>query len=138
MSLVVTLLSNVITSIICFYLNFSEVIEEKLDLIIEIKNRKYYYVKNIILFFKYLHLKYFINIFIELIIFPLGFYYVIIFCIIYNKSKVSMLENYATSLIEDIIKSIIAAIIITISRRIGLVCLNKYLYNTSKYINSKF
>ena len=49
-----------------------------------------------------------------------------------------MLENYATSLIEDIIKSIIAAIIITISRRIGLVCLNKYLYNTSKYINSKF
>ena len=137
-SLVVTLLSNVITSIICFYLNFSEVIEEKLDLIIEIKNRKYYYVKNIILFFKYLHLKYFINIFIELIIFPLGFYYVIIFCIIYNKSKVSMLKNYATSLIEDIIKSIIAAIIITISRRIGLVCLNKYLYNTSKYINSKF
>jgi hypothetical protein len=137
-SLVVTLLSNIITSIICFFINFSEIVEEKLDLINEIKKRKYYYVKNIIKLFKYLKIKFIINNIIELIIIIFGFYYVIIFCAIYSKSIKSLLFNYLTSLLEDIIKSLIIAVIITICRRIGISCLNKYFYNTSKYINSKF
>ena len=137
-SLILSLLSNIITSIICFYINFSEVLEEKIDLIIEIQKRKYFYIKNIIKLFKYIKLRFFINIITQLFIIPFIFYYIIIFCIVYNKSKASLINNYLISIVEDIIISIIISIIITISRKIGIVCLNRYFYNFSKYINSKF
>ena len=137
-SIVLSLLSNIITSIIIFYINISNVIEEKLELIIEIKNRKYFYVKNIIKFFKYIKLKFLIHIIIEIIIIPFVFYYLILFYIIYSKSTNSLIINYLTSIVEDIIISILISIIIVLNRKIGINCFNKYFYNTSKYINSHF
>ena len=137
-SIILSLLSNIITSILCFYINFSEIIEERLELIIEIKNRKYFYIINIIKFLKYIKLKFFIHIITQLFIVPFIFYYIIIFCIVYSKSKISLINNYLISILEDIIISMIISIIITMTRKIGIVYLNRYFYNFSKYMDSKF
>ena len=65
----------------------------------------------------------------------LGDYYLIIFCIVYNKSHISLLIDYSISILEDIF---IYFIIIIILRKLGFHFRNNYLYNTSKYINEYF
>ena len=136
-TIVLSLLSNIVTSIICFYANYSKGINERSELIMEIKVKKYY-LKNLQIFFKYLKLKLIFFFIIEIIIIFCCFYYVVIFCIIYSKSKGSLMINYLTSLLEGLITSIAISIIILVTRKIGLACANQYLYNTSKYINNKF
>ncbi len=90
------------------------------------------------MFFKFLKLKLIFFFIIEIIIIFCCFYYIVIFCIIYSRSKGSLMINYLTSLVEGLIASIAISIIILVTRKIGLLCTNKYLYNTSKYINNKF
>ena len=136
-TLVLSLLSNIITSIVCFYINYSKGIDERSQLIKELKIRMYY-IRNVEIFFRFLKLK-FICFFISEIILVSGcYYYIVIFCIVYSKSKDSLIINYLTSLLEGLITSTAIIIIILVTRKIGLACLNRYLYNTSKYINNKF
>jgi hypothetical protein len=136
-TLVLSILSNIITSIVCYYVNYSKGIEERAQLIQEVRI-EYYYLKNISIFIKYLKLK-FICFFIGEVILVSGcFYYIVIFCIVYSRSKGSLMINYILSLVEGLIVSIAISIIILITRKIGLSCLNKYIYNASKYINNKF
>ena len=136
-SLVITLLSNIIVSIICHFLTFSKLIEEKLDRIskIRIEFNYLYFSKKLL---KYMKLKLFFLLINEFIIIIFSFYYVVIFCIIYNQTQLSLVINYLTSLLENLIKSIIVTTIVAITRKIGIVFLNVYFYNISKYINSNF
>ena len=136
-SLVITLLSNIIVSIICHFLTFSKLIEEKLDRIskIRIEFNYLYFSKKLL---KYMKLKLFFFLINEFIIIIFSFYYVVIFCIIYNQTQLSLVINYLTSLLENLIKSIIVTTIVAITRKIGIVFLNVYFYNVSKYINSNF
>ena len=136
-TLILSLLSNIITSFVCFYLNYSKGIDERLELIRELKIKKYY-ICNVNIYFRFLKLK-FICFFISEIFLVSGcFYYIVIFCIIYNKTTGSLVINYLISLLEGLITSIAITIIILITRKIGLVFHKKDLYNTSKYINNKF
>ena len=136
-SLILSLLSNIITSIFCYYTKYSTGIEEKIDLISEIKYKVPYYM-NLMRFISYLKIK-FICFFIgQLIIFGFSMYYIVIFCVLYRKSQESLIINYCYSMVESIITSFIIAFIIVVTRKIGLVCPNKELYNFSKYINSNF
>ena len=136
-TLVLSLLSNIITSIICFYIKYSKGLEERSDLIMEIKLKKYY-IKNVNTFFKYLRIKFICFFFAEMVIIACCYYYIVIFCIIYSQSKGSLMVNYLTSLVEGLITSVAISIIILVTRSIGLFCLNKYFYNISKYINTRF
>ena len=136
-SLVLSLLSNIITSIILYYIKFSKGIDERIELILDLKSKNDY-IRNLIIYNKYLRLK-FICFFIgEIFIVSGSFYYIVIFCIVYNSSKVNIIINYLLSLVESLITALIISIIISITRKIGLYCKNKYFYNTSKYINDKF
>ena len=74
----------------------------------------------------------------EIIIISICFYYITIFCIIYSYSRKSLLFNYFSSLFEGFLTSLVITISIVIIRKIGLAYTNRYLYNTSKYINNKF
>ena len=56
----------------------------------------------------------------------------------YSCSKNSLITNYLTSLIEGLIISVSITVLIIISRKIGLMYLNKNIYNASKYINQNF
>ena len=136
-TIVLSLLSNIITSIVCFYINYSKGIDERSQLIKELKIKKYY-IKNVEIFYRFLKLKFICFFICKIILISGCFYYIVIFCIVYSKSKGSLIINYLTSLLEGLITTIAITIIILITRKIELVCQNKNLYNTSKYINNKF
>ena len=137
-SLTLTLLSNIITSIFCYFIKLSETVEERLESIMEIKKRKYHYVKNIIKLIKYTKIRFIFLISEGIIIIGLSFYYINIFYILYSKSRISLVINFLMSIVESIITSIGITIIIVIARKIGLLCKNRYSYNISKYINSNY
>ena len=136
-SLVLSLLSNIISSMVCYFLNYSEIIEERLDQILQMKKAPKYPIA-LNKFLKNLKLKVLLYIFKEIFIILFIFYYLIIFTIVYSCSKVSLLFNFLYSLIEKIIESLIVSIIIAFTRKISLQFSNRYIYNTSKYINDKF
>ena len=136
-SIILSLLSNIITSIFCYFINCSKEIEESIEQIKEIKIKSYY-IQNLDIFFKKLKIKNFIFFIKQILIISLCFYYIVIFLIVYSYSRISLLFNYLSSLVEGLITSVAISIIIVITRKIGLLYLNRYLYNTSKYINNKF
>ena len=132
-----SILSNIVTSIFCYYIKYTRGIEERIKLITEIKNKMAFY-RNIRQLLLYLRIKFICFFISQLIILFTCMYYVVIFCVKYSRSQRSLIVNYCYSLVESIITSFGIALIILITRKIGLSCSNKALYNTSKYINSKF
>ena len=135
--LVLSIISNIVTSIICYYLKYSRGIEERIKLILEIKNKSYCYM-NIKKLLSFLRIKFICFFVAQLLIVGVCLYYIVIFCILYSCSQKSLIVNYCYSLVESIIISFAITTIILITRKIGLSCLKKDLYNTSKFINSKF
>ena len=136
-SLTISLLSNIINSIICNILNFSKDVEEKLEQIIEIKDEpSYLYASN--KFIKIVKIKVILYFLIEIFIISFSFYYIIIFCVIYNKSQISLLINYLMSIVETLVVSILVSFVVALTRKIGLKYAYKSIYNTSKYINNVF
>ena len=129
--------SNIITSIICYYANYSEDIDERYESIMTTKNQ-YHFLRNIFIFFKVLKLKLIYFFICELLIIFSCFYYEDIFFIIYNKSIGSLIVNYFSSLFESILTSVVICIIIVAIRKMGLVFLNKELYIASKCFNNNF
>ena len=136
-SLLLSIISNIITTVICYYIKYSRGIEERMNLILEIKYKMHCY-RNIKRFFKYLKIKLVCFVFSQFIITGVCMYYIVIFCILYSHSQKSLVVNYIYSLLESIITTVGITTIILITRKIGLSCLNKEMYNASKYINSKF
>ena len=137
-SLSISLISNIITAIICNYFNFSKGLEERLEqIIIDIKI-EFNYLYSVKFFFKVIKIRVFLYFIFELFIITLTFYYMVIFCIVYNKSQISLLINYLISLLESLITSLIISMIIVTTRKIGIIYTNNRLYNTSKYINNNF
>ena len=136
-SLILSILSNIITSIVCFFIRYSNGVEEKLDEILNImqENKFLTALNKYFTFFKYRMLFYII---IEIILVGICFYYIFIFSILYSKSQLSLIFNYIYSLIEGLITSLFITILIVITRQIGLNCSNSYLYNISKYFNDNF
>ena len=136
-TLSLSIASNIITSIICYYIKYSKGIQERLDQIMEIKNQKYFF-RNMIQYFRFLRIKFVFFFISEVIIIAACYYYIVIFCIVYANSKVSLLINYIMSLVEGLITSVAIAIIVFATRQIGLKCLSKKFYNVSKYVNDRF
>ena len=132
-----SIISNIVTSIICYYIKYSKGIEARLFQILEIKNYSYF-MKNVKQFFRFLKIKFICFFLSEIIIVAACYYYIVIFCIIYANSKVSLLINYIMSLVEGLIISLAITIIIFTSRLIGIKCLNKRFYNLSKYVCDRF
>ena len=136
-TLTLSILSNIITSIFCFYIKYSRGIDERINLVLEIKYRMHYY-KNLKKLLLYLKIKFICFFITQLIIIVICLYYIVIFSVLYSCSQKSLIVNFCYSLVESIITSFGVTLIILITRKIGLSCSNKELYNTSKYINSKF
>ena len=136
-TLVLTIASNIITSIFCCYINYTKGIEERSEFIKEVLI-EFHYLRNVSIFIKYLILKFILFLIGEIILFSGCYYYIVIFCIVYSKSKVSLLINYIFTLVEGIITSIFISIIIIVTRKIGLSYHIKNLYNASKFINNRF
>ena len=136
-TLSLSLLSNIITSIITHYLNYAKHLEETFEYIKEIKIRFFYFF-NFFKFFKILKIKFFLFLINQIFVASCCFYYIIIFFILYTCTISSLMISYLTSLLESFITSIVITIIITFLRKISFTCSNRNIYNTSKYINEKF
>ena len=137
LTLLLSIISNIITSVIIFYSSYSKKIVEKFDLIKDIKKILYYFL-NLFHYYKFVN-RYFVFFLVRQTgIICCCYYYIVIFFIIYTCSKNSLLTNYFTSLIEGLIVSLAVTLIISITRKIGLMYLNKRLYILSNYINKNF
>ena len=132
-----SLASNIITSLLCNFLYFSKGVEERLEQIMDIK-KEFSYLYALKKFIKILKIRIFLYFIIELIFNSFSFYYIIIFCIVYNNSQISLLTNYLMSLLESFITAIIISIIVVVTRKIGIDFINNNFYNTSKYIMQYF
>ena len=133
----ITLSSKIILSIIKYFLDKLMEFEEKINLIAENIN-ELILLRILKKFLKEIIIKTILFLLIELCIIFFSYYYLLIFCTIYSQSQISLLKNYIFSIIEDILISLIITIIIIILRKLGLILKNKYLYNTSIYIDFHF
>ena len=135
--LAITLSSKIISFIIKYYLDKLIEFEEKTKLISEI-GKEFYLLRLLKKFFKEIIIRTIIFLIVEIGFSFFAFYYLIIFCTLFNKSQISLLTNYIVSIIEDVIITFIIIIIIIVLRKFGFYFKNKYLYNISKYINDHF
>ena len=133
----ITLSSKIILSLIRYFLNYLIEFEEKINLIEEIR-RDFIFLKIMQKFIKEIIIKTVLFLVLECVINIFCFYYLLIFCRIYKKSQISLSINYVVSCLEDILISFIIVVIIILTRKIGLHFRNKYIYNTSKYIDFHF
>jgi hypothetical protein len=134
---ILSIISNIITSIIIYFLECSHFLEKRFEEAKEIRN-KYKYIYAFNKFFKYLKIKTFCFILIELAIINCSFYYIIIFSIIYKESQKSLICNYFLSLIERYAKSILVIFVVSATRKISISIKSVYLYNISQYIDAHF
>ena len=135
-SLVLSILSNIVTAILCSCIKYSNGIDDKIDLILEIRYDRHYF-RNIKKLYLFLKTKFICFCITQIIVEATCIYNIEIFCVKYHCSQMSLLLNFSYSFIESIITSFAVTFIIVFTRKIGLSCANKYFYNTSKYINNK-
>jgi hypothetical protein len=135
-SLSLSLASNIISSIITFYMKKLGEYSDFLEILIrDITYVKYYYI-NIIRFRKYFKLKLSIFYLIQFMMYILMTYYITIFCIIYSKTQISFMINYCYGVIESFAISLELSLIISIMRYIGLKNKNIKIYRPSQYLNN--
>jgi hypothetical protein len=137
-SLSLSLMSNIISSIIVYIMtkltNYCEIIE---SIIKNVKIRKYYF-ENIIRLIKYMKLRLGIFYFLQLNFLLLMIYYLFIFCAIYHKSQGSIMINYMIGASTSLVISIGLTIIITSFRALSIKYHLIFLFNISKFLYDHF
>ena len=134
-SLIISLLSNIFTSILIHFINFLTNYPNFLEAIIkEIKN-VYNYFNIIRKLFKVITFKFIFLFIFEAILGLFIIYYLSIFSIINSKSINSFLYNFGISQIDSLIYSICVAFIVSVLKRISFLCNYKRLYIISEYFN---
>ena len=136
-TLTLTVASNLLSLLIEHYISLLIRYEEIIDQIKELK-QEYVFITVSNRYYKIIifHTIFFTFISFDFIAFCI--YYLVTFCEIYSKSQISLLKAYLTSLVEGIITNIIIAVVISGTRIYGIKFRNKYIFNTSNYIDKKF
>ena len=137
-SFLLSIMSNIISSIITYVIEKLTQYYETLEFIInDVKSREdylfvvYYFMKRTKI---YLSIFYVLQFLLNLLM----TYYMTLFCEIYKKTQVSMLSNYLLSLAESIILSLCYSLLFSLFRFLSLKYRWKYLYNSSKYLLEHF
>ncbi len=137
-SLSLSLMSNLVSSIIIYIIskvaNYCEIIEA---IIKNVKNRKSY-IDNIIRLFKYIRVRLGFFYFLQLCLLLLMIYYLFIFCAIYHKSQGSVMINYMIGAGTSLLISVGLTLIITLLRTLSIKCHSVLLFNISKYLYDHF
>ena len=129
--------ANILASLIGYYLDLLVGFEEKIYQIKEIRYEKEFLrVFNIIL--REIKIRVIIFFICDILLIIFCTYYLFIFFTIYHKSQMSILNSYLISLLENWLINLIIAILIVAFRKLGILFRNKYIYNTSKYLDKNF
>jgi hypothetical protein len=135
-SIVISLLSNIISSFILFFIkklgNYSMYVETIIE------NNNNLYLNSISKFFKIVRFKFIILFLFEILLSIFMTYYLFLFGVINSYSINSFMLNYGLGLIESILYSICLCLIISFIRKISLIYDWKRLYIISKYIDEHF
>lgn len=137
LSILLSSFSNILASIIGYYLQHLIGFEERINQITEIK-KEFVFLRVFKIIYREIIIRVISFFIIEILTILLCSYYLFIFFTIYHKSQLSMLGNYGISLLENWLINLIITIIIVIFRKIGIHYNNRYIYNTSKYIDKNF
>ena len=137
-TLSLSFISNIITSIISYFISKLAEHVEFLEFIIKDVNDKSFYFLNILRFKKLLCINLGAFFFIQSSINIGMCYYLMIFCTVYHKTQGSIAINYITGISESLAISLGLALITSILRIISIKCELKYIYYTSKYFFENF
>jgi len=137
-SILLSLMSNIFSSIITYYVvglvQYTELLEMIMNQIVD----KKYYFYNISKFKKYLSIKLAIFYSLQNLLYLFMCYYLTIFCIIYHQTQGSIMTNYILGIVESLIISFILSLFTAFLRYASIRNKIKSLYNTSKYLYEKF
>jgi hypothetical protein len=136
-TLTLTISSNLLSLLLEHYISIFVRYEEIMEQIKEIK-QEYVFLKVCKRFYKILIFQIIVFFIISICFILFCIYYLAIFCKIYSQTQISLIKAYFVSLLEGIVANIIIAIVISGSRIYGIKFKNKYIYNTSKYIDGSF
>ena len=137
-TLSLSFISNIISSIISFFISKLSEYAEFFEFILKDVFYKSKYYLNILRFKKLLCIK-LSSFFIIQTVINFGMcYYLTIFCTVYHNTQGSILINYLTGIAESIAISFGLTIIISIMRSVSIQCQLKSLYYTSKYFFENF
>jgi hypothetical protein len=136
-TLTLTISSNLLSLLFEHYISLLIRYEEVMEKIKEIK-QEYVFLKVCKRFYKILIIQIIAFFIISICFILFCIYYLVIFCKIFSQTQISLIKAYFVSLLEGIVTNIIIAIVISGSRIYGIKYKNKYIYNTSKYIDGYF
>ena len=137
-TLFLSITSNIVSSIIIFYIKKLVTFREYLTLMVKDINRQKLFILTFKKLYLILKIKTIIFFIISFILTVFIIIYLLIFCQIYKKSQNSLIINYCMSLIESLAYSVGISLIICVLRFIGLKCKYIYLYRTSVYLDQRF
>ena len=133
--LVVTICSNFLSLFIEHYLSLLIIHEKVIERIKEI-NQEEIFLNLYKRFFRIIIFQIIIFLILSIILILFCFYYLVIFCFINYQTQNYLIKIYLISLAEAILIEIIIALIVSCSRKLGINIKNKFIYNTSKYIDN--
>ena len=137
-SILLSLMSNIVSSIITYYVvglvEYTELLEMIMNHIVD----KTFYFLNIVKFKKYLSIKLSIFYSLQTLLNLCMCYYLTIFCIIYHQTQGSIMINYLTGIAQSLVISLILSFFTSFLRYASIKNKLKSLYNTSKYLYEKF
>ena len=137
-TLSLSFMSNIISSIISFFICKLSDYVEFFELIIHDVTDKSKYLLNMLKFKKYLCIKLSAFFIIQTIFNLMMCYYLMIFCTVYHKTQGSIMINYLTGIAESMAISFGLALITSLMRYLSLRYRWKSIYYTSKYFFEKF
>jgi hypothetical protein len=136
-SLSISLLSNIISSLIVFLIEKIVDYGDKLEYIVKEIYKKSNYFYTYMLFKKYLVIKLTFFFILQTLFNIVMCYFLTIFCTIYHKIQRSIIINYILGICQSLILSLIIAIFSSFIRFLSLKYRWRYMYYTSKHLFEK-
>ena len=137
-SMFLSLSSNIVSFLLLFYIKKIVSYREFFSIMIRDITNKENFVKTFTKIYLILKVKIIIFFIIAFITSIFIMLYITVFCGLYPKTQVSLIENYSIGFIESLIYSLAISFLICTLRHLGLKFKIKYFYRTSVCLDNKF
>jgi hypothetical protein len=137
-SLSLSIISNIISSIVVFIISKLVNYVEILDIILKNVRDKKYYFFNILRYMAYIKIRLGFYFFLEIVSTAMMTYYLFIFCSVYHHSQINITINYIVGASISLATSVGLTILITIFRNASFKYKSIYFFNISRYLYEHF
>jgi surface protein len=137
-SLSLSIISNIISSIVVFIISKLVNYVEILEIILKNVRDKKYYFFNILRYMAYIKIRLGFYFFLEIVSTAMMTYYLFIFCSVYHHSQINITINYIVGASISLATSVGLTILITIFRNASFKYKSIYFFNISRYLYEHF